>query len=158
MLISVTPNTPKTVLDKMQSLLAALQSVRDYSERMAGAVPGKEFRFSILELAQEARQYSNELIAHLESLGAQLGAAYKASCNNIRREAEYSQFTNGKNEINDLKLGEKFILRMYQEVLNEPFLSENSRKMVRYQLNGIMHLLSKLKMMKWSLQPVTALS
>ena len=156
MLTTVTPNTPKTVLDKFDSLLGALQSVREYSERMAISIQGKEFRFSVLELAQEARQYSNELIAHLETLGGEIGDAFKASCYSIQRPADYSSFTNGKNELNDLNLGEKFILKKYQEVLNEPFLSENSRKMVRYQLNGMMYLLSKLKMMKSTLLRVAS--
>jgi hypothetical protein len=146
------PKTPVRVLEKLQQLLGALQSVRAYSERMAVSIPAKEFKFSVLELAQEARQYSNELIAHIEVLGGELADSYKEACNNIHRLADYKSFTNGKDELTDVTLGEKFILKMYREVLNEPFLLENSRKMIRYQQNGIMCLLSKLKMMKSSLK------
>ena len=149
MLVAFTPNTPKTVLDKFQRLLSGLQSIRDYAEAAAARITIKEFKFSILELAQEVRQYSNELIAHLETLSGEHAGSYKAACNNLHRDT-----IDGADvyELMDLNVGEKFIVKKYQDVLNEPFLAETSRKMVRYQLNGVMYLLSKLKLAKFSLQ------
>jgi hypothetical protein len=38
-------------------------------------------------------------------------------------------------------------MKTYRDILNEPFLYDNIRRIVRYQQNGLMHCFSQLKML-----------
>jgi len=46
-----------------------------------------------------------------------------------------------------LKLGEQQVMKTYREVLNEPYLYDTIRQMIRYQQNGLLHCFSQVRML-----------
>ena len=69
MIASVAHKTPGIILEKLTRLLVALQEVKNHYEQVAKRIQNKQLKLSILGLAQESKQYANELIAHIETLG-----------------------------------------------------------------------------------------
>jgi hypothetical protein len=55
-----------------------------------------------------------------------------------------------------LNLGEQMVMKTYREVLNEPFLYDTIRQMVRYQQNGLLHCFSQIRMLYATLLKATS--
>jgi len=155
MIADFVSKTPKVILEKLGRLLETLQRVKKTYEQTASTISNQQIRCTILGLAQESKQYANELMSHIEILG---GPRERSS---TESEFDYSAASPKKNEweceeeknsLNDCTRSEKFLLQVYREVLNEPFLYENIRKMIRYQLNGILHSFAQLKLLNASLR------
>jgi len=154
MIADFVSKTPKAILEKLDRLLETLQRVKKTYEQTASTINNQQIRYTILGLAQESKQYANELMSHIEILG---GSRERSSA-----EAEFVyEGAPAKNEwecdiekdsLKDCTRSEKFLLQVYREVLNEPFLYENIRKMIRYQLNGILHSFAQLKLLNASLR------
>jgi len=102
---------------------------------------------SILGLAQESKQYANELIAHIETLGGILHDKVKAECNRLDGNIEAQNPTESAEDLIQLKIGEQQVMKTYRDVLNEPFLYDTIRQMVRYQQNGLLHCFSQIRML-----------
>ena len=60
--------TPKVILEKLNRLLMTLQRAKRTYEETASTVDNKQLRYSILGLAQESKQYTNELMSQIEIL------------------------------------------------------------------------------------------
>ena len=88
MIAAVAHKTPGIILDKLTRLLNALQEVKNYYEQVAKRIQNQQFKLSILGLAQESKQYANELIAHIETLGGILQDRIKSDCNRVIESAE----------------------------------------------------------------------
>ena len=147
MIAAVAHKTPGIILDKLTRLLNALQEVKNHYELVAKRIQNQQLKLSILGLAQESKQYANELIAHIETLGGILNDRVKADCNRVDESAE-SQETSGSAEaLIQLKIGEQQVMKTYRDVLNEPFLYDTIRQMIRYQQNGLLHCFSQIRML-----------
>jgi uncharacterized protein (TIGR02284 family) len=154
MIADFVSKTPKAILEKLDRLLETLERVKKTYEQTASTISNQQIRYTILGLAQESKQYANELMSHIEILG---GSRERFS---VESEFTY-EGAPAKNEwecdiekdsLKDCTRSEKFLLQVYREVLNEPFLYENIRKMIRYQLNGILHSFAQLKLLNASLR------
>jgi homogentisate 1,2-dioxygenase len=147
MIADVVHKTPGIILDKLTRLLNALQEVKNHYELVAKRIQNQQLRLSILGLAQESKQYANELIAHIETLGGILQNQVKTECNRLDSNME-PQVTNGNAEdLIQLKIGEQQVMKTYRDVLNEPFLYDTIRQMIRYQQNGLLHCFSQIRML-----------
>lgn len=147
MVASLVHKTPAVILDKLTRLLNALQTVKDNYEQTALRIRNKQLRLSLLALAQESKQYANELMAHIETLGGKMDEQVKADFNRMGSGKEDPGMTEGKMDLREMNLGEQLLMKTYRDILNEPFLYDNVRRIVRYQLNGLMHCFSQLKML-----------
>jgi hypothetical protein len=149
MIASIVHKTPGAILERLTRLLDALQTVKNNYEQTALRIRNKQLRISLLGLAQESKQYANELIAHIETLGGELNDQFKGEFN--RMEASSSQgylaLEEGKADLREMNLGEQSLMKAYRDVLNEPFLYDNVRRIIRYQQNGLMHCFSQLKVL-----------
>lgn len=145
--------TPKAVLEKLDRLLDTLQKVKKTFEQSASTIHNQQIRYTILGLAQESKQYANELMSHIEILGGTRERLIVESeidfCEDDKNEWECGE---EKDRLKICTSSEKFLLQVYREVLNEPFLYDNIRKMIRYQLNGILHSFAQLKLLNASLR------
>ena len=140
--------TPGLILDKLDRLLIQLQAVKENYEQAALQIHSKSLRLSLLTLSQESKQYANELMSHIESLGGVLPAAKKDDVNRIIDIQNRPLPLTGKmQELREMNLGEKSLMQTYRDVLNEPFLYEAIRERLRYQQNGLMHCFSQLKLL-----------
>ena len=147
MIASIVHKTPGIILDKLGRLLNALQTVKDNYEQTALRVQNKQLRISLLGLAQESKQYANELIAHIETLGGKMNDHFKGDFNRMVPNQDHFYVVDGKADLREMNLGEQLLMNAYREVLNEPFLYDNIRRIIRYQQNGLMHCFSQLKIL-----------
>lgn len=155
MITSVVHKTPGVILDKLTRLLNALQEVKNNYEQTAKRIQYLPLRLSLLGLAQESKQYANELIAHIETLGGKLQDRLKSDFNKVEEEDTVSEFPGKTEDLVQLNLGEQMVLKTYRDVLNEPFLYDTIRQMVRYQQNGLLHCFSQIRMLYATLLKTT---
>lgn len=147
MIASVAHKTPGIILDKLNRLLNALQEVKNNYEQIARRIQNIQLRLSLLGLAQESKQYANELIAHIETLGGKLQDRIKTDFNRVE-DGEINMDVPGYMvDLVQLNLGEQLVLKTYREVLNEPYLYDTIRQMIRYQQNGLLHCFSQIRML-----------
>ncbi len=154
MLITTFYKPPPVVLDKLHHLLQVLQKARKNFEDLASSVRNKEIRQTILGFVQESKQYSSELVSHIAMLGGEPEQKYEPVSSRYDALPEKDHWEIVKEEKDGIKyctMMEKSILETYRNVLNEPFLYEDLRKMIRYQLNGMMHSFAQLKLLHASL-------
>jgi hypothetical protein len=147
MIASVVHKTPGIILDKLTRLLNALQEVKNNYEQVAKRIQNNQLRLSLLGLAQESKQYANELIAHIETLGGKLQERIKSDFNRVEDEGDIPELPSTTVDLVQLKMGEQMVMKTYREVLNEPFLYDTIRQMVRYQQNGLLHCFSQIRML-----------
>ena len=147
MIASVAHKTPGIILEKLTRLLIALQDVKNHYEQVAKRIHNKQLKLSILGLAQESKQYANELIAHIETLGGVMHDRLKSEFNKVEDSGEILEIPGKAEELIGLKLEEQQVMKTYREVLNEPFLYDTIRQMVRYQQNGLLHCFSQIRML-----------
>jgi hypothetical protein len=146
-MIAAVHKTPGIILDKLTRLLNALQEVKNNFEQVAKRVQNIQLKLSLLGLVQESKQYANELIAHIETLGGKLQDQLKSDFNRVDESAEIPEFPNKTEDLVQLNLGEQMLLKTYRDVLNEPFLYDTIRQMIRYQQNGLLHCFSQIRML-----------
>jgi uncharacterized protein (TIGR02284 family) len=147
MIASIAHKTPAVILEKLNRLLNALQEVKNHYEQVAKRIQNKQLQLSILGLAQESKQYANELIAHIETLGGELNKGVKSECNRVE-STDRPEIPGGNTEdLIGLKLEEQHVMKTYRDVLNEPFLYDTIRQMIRYQQNGLLHCFSQIRML-----------
>lgn len=148
MIASKVHRTPGLILDKLDRLLAQLQVVKENYEQAALHIHSKALRLSLLTLSQESKQYANELMSHIESLGGVLSVTKKRDVNRMNDGQQHPILLTGKTEeLREMNLGEQRLLQTYRDVLNEPFLYEALRQRLRYQQNGLMHCFSQMKLL-----------
>jgi len=154
MIADFVSKTPKAILEKLDRLLETLHKVRETFEQTASSIHNQQIRYTVLGLAQESKQYANELMSHIETLGGSREKFPIESEPNICDvlDDDESACREEKDRLKICTSSEKFLLQVYREVLNEPFLYDNIRKMIRYQLNGILHSFAQLKLLNASLR------
>jgi hypothetical protein len=121
---------------------------------MASSIRNREIRHTILGLVQETKQYAYELVSHIQMLGgdtAQLHSGIEFNFEGLPGQRNWEIIKEEKESIQFCVMTEKSIVKVYREILNEPFLYEGIRKMIRYQLNGMMHSFSQLRLLNASL-------
>jgi hypothetical protein len=122
---------------------------------MASGLKDRQLQLTVFGLAQESRQYATELDSYVQTLGM------SEELSEVDIECSKAKWIENKEPV--VPHEEKDILRwcaksersmvsVYREVLNEPYLYEGIRRMIRYQLNGIMHSFAQLKMLNASLR------
>jgi len=147
MIASVAHKTPGVILEKLTRLLTALQEVKNHYEQVAQRIQNHQLRLSILGLAQESKQYANELIAHIETLGGVMQEKIKEDFNKVVKPEPAEELPGYAEYMVGLKLGEQQVMKTYREVLNEPYLYDTIRQMIRYQQNGLLHCFSQVRML-----------
>jgi rubrerythrin len=143
------------VMDKLQFLLLSLKKARRAYEQMAFTLKNKQLRLTIIGLAQESRQYATELDSYVTTLGLetekiQTDLEFSEEYSSERKE--WICLEEDKDILHWCAKSEKSILKVYRDVLNEPFLNDGIRKMMRYQLNGMMHSFAQMKLLYASLR------
>jgi hypothetical protein len=136
--------TPPFLLEKIENLCNLLwQGKREY-EQVASVIPDKDLRRTILTLAQESNQYACELFSQIQSLG---GISHEEKTDEPECELDVKVLTDENEIFSFCKMNEKKMVSAYREILNESFIYEGLRKMIRYQLNGILCAFMQLKLL-----------
>ena len=147
MIFSTVNKIPGFLLEKLDILFKLLKERKCEYEVFADRVNDKALKRTVLTLAQESNQYANELSSQIETMGGK-----------INEYDSESGVTNGGNvfisEPEDIlkscEVSENKMIVAYRTILNEPFLHENLRKLIRSQLNGLTCLFMQLKLLNTS--------
>jgi len=149
------------IIEKINCLCRLLWQGKRAYEQAAANIPDKELRRTVLTLAQENNQYACELSSQIQSLG---GTPANENSYKSEPEAGMNNFGDQSVIMTFCKMSEKKIVNAYREILNEPSLYEGLRKMIQYQLNGILctfmqlKLLSSLKIQYTNFEPVNLIA
>jgi len=138
-------NGSPTPIEKINTLYSLLKKgTKDY-KRLSVGVENKEMKTTILILAQESNQYASDLNSLISSLKERLQKNDAAETESNLTHA----FVNNDEEVfNFCHITEEKVINAYREILNEPFLNVEFRKMISYQLNGTLCSFMQLKLMK----------
>ena len=137
---------PPFIVEKLTRLLTLLKQEKRKYEQIAEGISDKEFRRTVICLAQESNQYACELSSQIHTLNGQMPIdKFPEEEDVLVMEAEPPG--NEKEALFFCRESEKNMITAYREILNEPFLMEGVRKVIRYQLNGIMYAFLQLKLL-----------
>lgn len=147
MIFSTIYKTPSFVLDKLNALFGELKERKTEYEILAGKIENKELKRTILTLAQETNQYSVELSSQIETLGGGAKTEVEVA---IGIDDDKLIATEEKEILKSCELSERKMIRAYRAILNEPFLHENLRSLMRSQLNGLTFAFLQLRLLNTS--------
>jgi len=141
---------PAFVLDKLDILFQLLKERKNEFEIFASRVKDKQLKRTVLSLAQEANQYATELLGQIQIMGGRIRS--------MERLEEYQELGNRvmmmeeeEDILKSCEISEKKMIIAYRNILNEPFLHENLRKLIRCQLNGLTFAFMQLRLLNTSL-------
>jgi rubrerythrin len=123
------------LLDKINSICSLLRQGKKEYEQVATTIEDKDLRCTILTLAQESNQYACELFSQIHTLG---GTPEMEKNDDDELSDEIKNLYDEDEILTFCKMNEKKMVGAYQEILNESFLYEGLRKMIRYQLNQLL--------------------
>lgn len=126
---------PPFLLEKMNNICKLLWQGKKEYEQVAASIEDKDLRCTMLTLALESNQYAHELSSQIQTLGGISEIEY------FEKSTLSEGITNMHNEdeiVSFCKTNEKNMVGAYQEILNDSFLYEGLRKMIRYQLNEML--------------------
>ncbi len=133
---------PPLLLEKMNKICNLLRQGKKQYEEVADTITDKDFRITILTLAQESNQYACELSSQMQTLGGQ----QLEKINEPEPEDEITTLHNDENKILSFcNRNEKKVIGAYQEVLNDSFLYDGLQKMIGYQLKELLCNFMRLK-------------
>lgn len=141
--------TSVSIIESLTHLINVLRTEKHKYESAATAVNDSQFSQSISVLAQENNQYECELSSQLTMLGATVDSDVAVDQLATDFTPEHSP-QNVVDLLQQLLLfcreSEKQLIHAYRRTLNEPFLPEGLRTLVRKQLNGILYAFLQLKL------------
>lgn len=148
MIQTSTYKVPPYILERLSHLLNLLRIEKEKYEKIAFSATDRQIKLAVSSLAQETNQYICELASQLRSLGANFVSEHE----NITKEYAGPETDLNRDKILSVstlefcKESEKQMINAYRAVLNEPFLMEGVRKLIRTQLNGMMYAFLQLKL------------
>ncbi|MEO5595146.1 MAG: hypothetical protein ABIR15_16585 [Chitinophagaceae bacterium] len=146
MIFSTVNKIPVFVLEKLDILFKLLQERKSEYEAFACKVNDKQLKRTVLTLAQETNQYANELSSQIETMGGDMKYLIEPDSvkDNVMMIADQDDI------LKSCEVSEKKMIIAYRTILNEPFLHDNLRKLIRCQLNGITYAFMQLRLLNTS--------
>ncbi len=154
MIFSTVNKIPAFVLEKLDILFQLLKERKSEYEAFACNLADKQLKRTVLLLAQEANQYANELWSQIESMGGKLRQLYGADATTtpelVHMPDSALKMLHEDEILKSCEMSEKKMINAYRNILNEPFLHDNLRKLIRCQLNGLTYAFMQLKLLNTS--------
>jgi hypothetical protein len=138
---------PAFILEKLDILVRLLKERKREFESFAGKLNDKQLKRTVLSLAQEANQYAIELWSQLQVMGGKI----KSAIIEERPEMPVMMIDGEEDILKSCEISEQKMIMAYRNVLNEPFLHDNLRKLIRSQLNGLTFAFMQLRLLNTSL-------
>ncbi|MFT3936667.1 MAG: hypothetical protein QM726_23785 [Chitinophagaceae bacterium] len=146
MIFSTVNKIPAFVLEKLDILFNLLKERKNEYEVFAGKVENKALKRTVLTLAQETNQYANELSGQIQTMGGKM--KYYPETDNV---CTCVVMVNDEDDIlKSCEVSEEKMIIAYRTILNEPFLHENLRSLIRNQLNGLTYAFMQLRLLNTS--------
>jgi uncharacterized protein (TIGR02284 family) len=138
---------PVFLLERLHTLFCLLRERKTEYEAFAEKVEDKQLKRTVLTLAQETNQYAVELSSQIQTLG---GNMQTDECTDHIINPDKIMVSGETDILKSCELSEQKMIAAYRTVLNEPFLHENLRKLIRTQLNGLTSAFLQLKLLNTS--------
>jgi len=143
---------PQYIVERLSHLMDILRHEKEKYEQASLTIHDKQFKQNISILAQENSQYVSELTSQLKSLGVYdcIDAPEKAVADKqpVVPDINSDEVNANMTILQFCKDSEKKMISAYRDVLNEPYLFEGLRTIIRRQLNGIMYAFLQLKLLE----------
>lgn len=143
---------PQYIVERLSHLMDILRNEKEKYERASLTIEDKQLKQNINILALENNQYVCELTSQLKSLGAyeciETDGVKNDTVDTSVIMTEEEQPLLNISVLQFCKDSEKKMISAYREVLNEPYLAEGLRTLIRRQLNGIMYAFLQLKLLQ----------
>jgi hypothetical protein len=146
---------PVVVLEKLSRLLKALRISKIVHEQIAFLLPDRQITTTLLGFAQECNQYAREIASHLRILGGAIDATDAHLPVEINTEfpdhKDFAGLDGVRDAMERCTKNREGTLEVYRDLLKVPFLDENIRQMIRYQVTGLVHSFSQLSLLRTSM-------
>jgi hypothetical protein len=130
--------SPAPVDKKINRLHQLLVQEKEDFEKVAGDIPDRALRCTVLSLAQQSNQYAAELSAWLQANRAVSTVAKKTSPARLRHAGGQPELPGEKAVLHFCRSNERKIVKAYRRILQEVLLYDGLQDMIGYQLNGIL--------------------
>jgi uncharacterized protein (TIGR02284 family) len=141
------------VITSLSELCNALLEGKKKCEEIARKIGNDQIRKTIINLEQLNIQYANELNSMIRSMGGESGNS-EALAHPLTRAGDSWDFkiNVGNATMNICSKVEYPIIKLYRKILQQPLLSASLKKIIQYQMNGIMCTTLQLKLLGKFLQ------
>ncbi len=152
MIFSTVNKIPAFVLEKLYILFQLLKERKTEYEIFARKINDKQLKRTVLSLAQETNQYANELSSQIETMGGNINKDVNGiqHHDNDSRENAIMLSSDEDEILKSCEISETKMINAYRTILNEPFLHDNLRKLIRSQLNGLTYAFMQLRLLNTS--------
>jgi Domain of unknown function (DUF2383) len=150
MIFSSVNKIPVFVLEKLDILFQLLKERKREYEAFACKINDKQLKRTVLTLAQETNQYANELSSQIETMGGGINGPNVIHLKDSSIPESASMITGEDEILKSCEVSETKMISAYRTILNEPFLHDNLRKLIRCQLNGLTYAFMQLRLLNTS--------
>jgi len=144
---SILFKTPPLIVEKINRLCRLLLQEQTAFEEVATHITDTDLRCTVLTLAQNNHQYACELSSQVQTISGIESPGGLPPVLQPAATIEHPVLCNENEVLDFCKMNEKKMVFAYREILNESALYEGLRKMIRYQLNGILVTFMQLRLL-----------
>jgi hypothetical protein len=141
------------VITNLCELYNALLDGKRKCEEVAFRITNEQLKKTIINLEQLNVQYAHELNSQIQSLGGEVEKTNPMHNNQAdNAESKGMKINVGKETMNICSKVEYPIIKLYRKILQQPLLNASLKKIIQYQMNGIMCNTLQLKLLSQFLQ------
>ena len=145
---SIPFKTPPVIVEKINRLCRLLFQEQSAFEQAATHITDSALRCTVLTLAQNTHQYACELSSQVQTMkGIEAPGGISPYAVQQSSVIDDTSFSNENEVLAFCKMNEKKMVFAYRDILNESLLYEGLRKMIRYQLNGVLVTFMQLRLL-----------
>src|SRR5277367_5042017 len=140
------------VITSLSELCDALIERKRKCEQIARKIGNEQLRITIINLEQLNIQYAHELNSQIQSLGGEFKDSDILSHAQTQADLDQTKINVKKETLNICSKIEYPIIKLYRRILRQPLLNASLKKIIQYQMNGIMCTTLQLKLLSKFLQ------
>ena len=140
------------VITSLSELCNALVESKRKCEAIARKIGNEQLRKTIINLEQLNIQYANELNSQIQSLGGEFKNPGLLSHSQNTTDFDEAKINIKKEALDICSKIEYPIIKLYRKLLRQPLLNSSLKKIIQYQMNGIMCTALQLKLLSKFLQ------
>ena len=136
-------------LKRLSELRRALLDGINMCGEVAFSIANSTLRKTILALEQQSSQYLNEINFQIEKLGGKandIGFQQNLALNFVE-EKQKPIHNLEKQALKACRKIESSVIQLYSKMLHEQFENDSLKKLIQYQMNGIMRTTLQLKLL-----------
>jgi len=142
----------KNIAEKMRNAISALEHAYQMFNCVAQKSTDRKTQILIFGLATESFQYYKELVSQVQVLECkpylnEHGEETRIEWNVVSMQRDTVR-DNTDDILKECTEIEKKLIKEYRNLLNDPYIYGDHRKLLQQQLNGLLYAFVKLKMLK----------